>query len=419
MNLYTADGQPVTLYDTDGGVRIGPATGGGNPTPTGTDPATLTTLRSIVDKQGWYRFKGKPNENGWATSITAHTVHAPAKSLRVRWGANDVLGVPPGIAGTAGLIIRGVLYRLTWAGDPTYPHATTAGFATSDPLPESVQVEAGETIYALWETPAGGLAPAGSHAWDSPMSAAYAGRFTGTVPQMATNRLYAAPQGIYGLTLPSTRNLLCLGDSILESGWMRQATVAEGWAWADLSQWLESTPQTNLPNRLAPGDPQFFTHALSEYGTNNISTNVDNSDAVKAAMVASWQWLTAGPVGLLGQCTMTPRTSSTDGWTTVEGQTPWTGETPRLAINAWLRDGAPLIDGAPAAVGATGAVRVQETGHPLQLPICDIADAAETSRNSGIWRVDNGKPTGDGTHPMTGGAGLLQGAAEAWLAAIT
>lgn len=83
--------------------------------------------------------------------------------------------------------------------------------------------------------------------------------------------------------------------------------------------------------------------------------------------------------------TVTPRTTSTDGWTTAGNQAfPSAGqESERVAYNDALRSGW-------AGLGATG--------------LLDAADAAETARNTGLWRSTGGAWTDDGTHPIALGA---------------
>ncbi len=45
-------------------------------------------------------------------------------------------------------------------------------------------------------------------------------------------------------------------------------------------------------------------------------------------------------------------------------------------------------------------VRAGDTGHPL-VGYFDVADATESARDSGKWRVDLGVPSTDGIHPET------------------
>lgn len=403
--IWNTNGDKVTLWSTDGRRFLG----GGSTPPGGggTDPATLTTLRQVTDRTGWWRQTAVAGPSG-AAMVSEHTATAPARDLRIRWGVHGQAGANDGITGRAGLMIRGRYWRLTWDGADlvTIPRL---GHSTSDPLP--VQVEAGDTIHAVWEATPGSPVPSGALGWDTPTTALVNGSITG-VPEMGRAMLSGAPQGIYGLTVEEAPAIVCLGDSILESGWMRRAAHSTGAAWSDLSQWAEGIPATGtLSDRLTPADTGLFTLGLTEYGTNNRAATTAQA---AQAMLSSWQWLTAGPVARLGQTTMVPYTSSTDRWTTVAGQTA-TDVAWRDAINGWLRDGAPLIDGTPALAGGVGAVRAGEVGHPL-IGVCDIAAAVETPNPTGlVWDTSAGVPTRDGTHPTRAAADMMEPVAAQWL----
>jgi hypothetical protein len=105
------------------------------------------------------------------------------------------------------------------------------------------------------------------------------------------------------------------------------------------------------------------------------------------------------------QTTITPRSSSTDGWATLVNQTTSTSTPITISFNTWLRDGAPLDYTTRTAV-ATGTptggnvIRVGDVRHPI-VGIFDVAILAESSLNSGKWRVDLGIPTTDGLHPSS------------------
>lgn len=101
--------------------------------------------------------------------------------------------------------------------------------------------------------------------------------------------------------------------------------------------------------------------------------------------------------------TLLPRTTSSDSFQTTANQTVVTGEAVRLLYNAWIRDGAPIdaTTKVAAAVGATSNVlRAGASGHPLaSLAVpgtaellkgyVEIADVAESARDSGKWKVLN------------------------------
>jgi lysophospholipase L1-like esterase len=84
-------------------------------------------------------------------------------------------------------------------------------------------------------------------------------------------------------------------------------------------------------------------------------------------------------------CTVTPITTSTDGFTTTANQTisDATAETRRVEYNTWVRD-----------------VAVQDGFFDSAI---DFTSSLESSLNSGKWRVDVGAVTADGTHPNNNG----------------
>ena len=133
------------------------------------------------------------------------------------------------------------------------------------------------------------------------------------------------------------------------------------------------------------------------------------------ALAHRWwgQILAAAPDTRIVKTTLLPVSTSTDGWQTLDGQTAT--RTDRVHFNQWLRDGAPLSGGAPVAVGTAGADRcpvaqngviireAEGAGHPLA-GVTDIADAVESSQDSGLWKT--GWPASayqDGLHPLGGG----------------
>jgi len=127
----------------------------------------------------------------------------------------------------------------------------------------------------------------------------------------------------------------------------------------------------------------FASHAGIEYGSNDLYTNSASVATVQGLLQTIWGYMTAlGPEKKVYQTTITPRTTSSDSWATTENQAQVSGTINgrRTALNDWIR-------GVPS--GAHGYF--------------DIADALETSRNSGIWKVTGvaNAYTPDGTHPNT------------------
>lgn len=144
----------------------------------------------------------------------------------------------------------------------------------------------------------------------------------------------------------------------------------------------------------------YVKNGIMEWGVNSISNGATLA-SLKANMLTLWTRAATfkRPDGRLFQTTIGPNTTSTDSWATTTNQTVKAGETNRVDLNDWIRDGAPISGGVPVATGAPG-IRAGEAGHPLY-GYFDVADALESARNSGKWKVDGtaNKYTGDGLHP--------------------
>lgn len=384
-----------------------------------TDPDTLVNLAQIADQCAWWRTSTSTGPTG-TTIISRHTVQSPAKSLRARWGVHGWGGMDAGMTGSAAFVVRGVPHWLTFDGEPTVT-IPRLDFVTSDPLPASVTVEAGETIYVVWEAPAGVSVPSGAHKQATPATLRVPGPYPGAPGAMNDPVISGAPQGIYGLTVEDeTASIALVGDSFLEAGWGKGAlTTVGGFAWTDISQWAEGTPVGDIAGRLSMSEPSPFKTIVTAYGGNNSTQPLADQQETH---IAHWRAL-AGTGAQVAAMTLHPYTSTTDGWTTTEGQAhvPERREADRTARNDWLRDGAPLDTSTwePYVTGSTdaGAVRIGEPGHPVTFPVFDQADACETARNSGIWKVDGGAWTVDGAHLAPHGSAMLQPHFEAWVRA--
>lgn len=135
------------------------------------------------------------------------------------------------------------------------------------------------------------------------------------------------------------------------------------------------------------------THAFGNFGANDF-TQTRPLLGFQREAIRFWRWLADQGVPYW-QCTLTPYSSSTDGWVTVENQTPHAQDARRTGFNDWVRDGAPLTGTEPDPAG----VRIGHPDHPLGGYI-EAADIAESSRNSGVWTVDpvHGAVGTDGQH---------------------
>jgi len=154
-----------------------------------------------------------------------------------------------------------------------------------------------------------------------------------------------------------------------------------------------------------------ISHAIVELGRNSLNSTSISSVAggqIAIELLSVWKTLAARGVKVY-QTTITPQTTSTDAWATVGGQTiaDANKEGNRVYLNDWLRDGAPLqasnTDVPLAAGTSSGAIRIGNANHPL-VGIFEVADLAETARNSGIWKAGY---TADGLHPNNTGTPAL------------
>lgn len=115
---------------------------------------------------------------------------------------------------------------------------------------------------------------------------------------------------------------------------------------------------------------------ICSYGINDISSSLAN---IQTRLTNVWTRAAATGVPVV-QCTLTPSTTSTDSWATTTNQTVTSNETKRTQLNDWIRSLPSPISG-----------------------YIEIADIAETARNSGLWKVTGAAnyATSDGLHPST------------------
>lgn len=164
----------------------------------------------------------------------------------------------------------------------------------------------------------------------------------------------------------------------------------------DRLYWLRAGRRGSHMSLFALGDA---TTTIVEYGRNDLE---DGRSVAQMQADLIWLWSDRSTAGQrVIQTTITPRTTSTDGWTTTGNQTVAnpTIEARRVQLNDWLRAGAPIVSGAAVAPGTSGATLAGQAGHPLHT-YWEITDHVETARNSGIW---NPGFTTDGLHPTSAG----------------
>lgn len=211
------------------------------------------------------------------------------------------------------------------------------------------------------------------------------------------NTFAFGPTAVIGMPVTVPPTVFILGDSILQGvgDATSEPTTDGGWATRALANeygYINAALAGETAAQFQPGNArrigrlqlaQYATHALVDYGINDVKA--DSSTATIQALLSTiWNGLDRMGLKVI-QSTLTPVTTGT--FTTTGGQTVQaTGrETVRKEINAWIRTTpAPLV----------GYV--------------EAADAAESARDSGIWKPNY---TADGTHPNDTGSIAI---AAAW-----
>lgn len=127
---------------------------------------------------------------------------------------------------------------------------------------------------------------------------------------------------------------------------------------------------------------------VSEYGLNDLSTT--NLAAMQALYLQLAKYFTDRGAKFI-QCTLTPRTTSTNFWLDVAGQTPVGGvvETTRTGLNSWFRD-------------ASGSGFIAQANAPGLVDIWDVAATFEVN-SSGVLTPNGGYfPAAWSTNNATG-----------------
>jgi hypothetical protein len=302
------------------------------------------------------------------------------------------------------------------------------GTAFTDPL--GVTLVKGATIFsrtfisvvtAATKFPQGGFIVLAANSEGHNYASGLGAELTNTgdaVPSGGADARVFGPSAILGLPTHPTTVLGVVGDSIAagagdvgvsggpDDGWIVRA-LAGNYAYQRVAltgqavdAWFASEGslkwrQQAILDRVGP------THLICELGINSISQGFTTLSArlLGNGYKGAWSILSAYGVPLYAT-TLTPKTTSTDNWVTTTNQTVTADEAARVAYNNWLRDGAPITTtpisgGVPAAVGSTNTIRAGQVGHPLSGWL-EVADLAETARNSGIWKANS---TADGLHP--------------------
>lgn len=209
-----------------------------------------------------------------------------------------------------------------------------------------------------------------------------------------------SPYVIYGEVPANTRCYAIIGDSVARG--LLAAGASTGYDNGHMIRAMGTNYGKDVPHvQVAkngetaltfstPGNRKFrtgllegCTDAIICHGVNDLAAGAAALQTRITNIATSLQ--TAGINVWLA--TLSPVTTSSDGWTTTGNQTVGANEAARITHNTWVRT---------TPIGAVGYF--------------DVADACESARNSGKWAV-NIVLTTDGTHPVGEAASAQIGAA--------
>jgi hypothetical protein len=128
---------------------------------------------------------------------------------------------------------------------------------------------------------------------------------------------------------------------------------------------------------------RYCTHGVAGWGVNDIQS--ESASMALSNLKTAWTLMHANGIQYIYQTTLTPRTTSTDGWATDANQTAYDSNFapggPRDQLNALIR----------AAVGAN-----------FLTDYIDVAAQVQASDNIDIWLTNgtHGYCTSDGLHPL-------------------
>lgn len=343
----------------------------------------------------------------------------------------------------AGIVVAGVTYQVTFGGKRDVI-VEPGGFVESDPLP--VDVKAGDVIRTVTYQAAGNwrvLASIAATTWGGDgAGVTTTGDYTadGSAIPLDGGGSGVVPAAITATPKVKTQRTVCIvgasdgegvGDGFQQNGYNLAISQPRAGRWGFITRALAG--KTGVIQTARTGDRvstfvlpsghrgrYLFLSSCSDVittmGLNDVF-NLDTLATVQANKIIEWTQ-EANRGCRVWQTTWTPHTTSTDNWQTTANQTVYASEAVRVGFNNWIRDGAPINYPAltPAAVGAVGAgiVRAGETNHPLY-SYFEVADRAESARNSGKWRVDLIAARTDGA--MTVGSNVLSTPGKTWTSA--
>lgn len=300
---------------------------------------------------------------------------------------------------------------------------TRLSFTTSDAFPQSWGGISGNGDFATVLTTAAGsdytATTSGQPAANS--SAAFAPSLVTVIPEKPYPSVALIGDSITANTGDTTTDAINTIAGVLP-GWALRALSSDG-----SGRYRPRVPAVNLSisgelasniatiskssKRFALVDASGATHAFVALGTNDLNQG-GTVASLQVNLLTIWGWLAHRGIKVYANTLVPLAPTSTDTFATVANQTPSANDPNRVTYNNWLRDGAPVTSALVAVAAGTttaGTLRVGQPGHPLTGYI-ELADAVESSRDSGKWQVGM-VMTASPLHPSTAGHQAMAAAA--------
>lgn len=321
---------------------------------------------------------------------------------------------------SAAIEYGGVVYPVFFQGQKSIT-VQPGGIALCDPI--GINVTKGSTLAVRFygssgtlicnKQVVGGLAGTGGYA-----SGDFTANGAGAVADVATQTTIPGATAILGYPTAAgiPKAVVAIGDSIISYAWdgpgtYRTFTSAKpylggGWlqrALQGVGSLLNIGAPTDRASYFADSSNSFLRNSLIEhtryavigYGINDLNSAQTYLQIAQSNVTIALGNLARGVVKNI-LTTITPYVTTTDRITTLANQTSFTYNANRVLYNNWVRGGAPLdpTSLAPVAVGTSGAILYGHPLHPLAGYI-EVADAVESARDSGKWRVDGIRTVSD------------------------
>lgn len=346
----------------------------------------------------WY-FRGCANTAQVGTAVTVHTAMCDIYDPQLlfanayntgTWNQWDTTSTLGDLTIKCSIVYNGAVYPVHFNGSDQFVLKSSA-FITSDII--GVQIPKNATYYIKTYVSTSGYYPYGvvtngtTEGFTTTTDTTGSATVTSTVT--TASNVYT-PYCMIANTSSNIGSVLLIGDSVFRGsndgsvGYANRALQDAGIGYINVSRPSEKATGFINNNRMYRiKNTQYCTSCISNYGINDNDDSSITVDTIKQNLIRIWTDMASRGMKVF-QCTITPHSdSATSDWSTVAKQQVHQYNSKRIQINDWIRT-------CPAPLSG----------------YFEIADLAETARNSGIWK--EGYVNSDGLHPNTVGCFALK-----------